>query len=247
MTATGATVKIMSRVEALARGERFYFTGKPCKRGGIAFRAVSNRRCQCNHCIESHNDGSRLWYQNNREAIAGKQKRYRGLNHEKSKISARRYRERNREKEAARKRRYRLANPEKYAEYARRYRRDNKDNAIRNCRISIHESKDKKAARKAKRRAAKRRAVPLWFSEFDQFVIEEAYALAAQREAETGFQWHVDHMIPLQARNACGLHCADNIQVIPAEMNMIKRNSMMFTRRLEWLRDEFPATSLPPL
>lgn len=45
---------------------------------------------------------------------------------------------------------------------------------------------------------------------------KEAAALCRDREAATGFAWHVDHMIPLQAKEACGLHCATNLQVIPA-------------------------------
>ena len=67
-------------------------------------------------------------------------------------------------------------------------------------------------------------------------VISEAYALAEQRKKETGIDWHVDHMYPLQGRRVSGLHCALNIQVIPGFMNASKRNRMIMTEPLEWLR-----------
>jgi hypothetical protein len=87
----------------------------------------------------------------------------------------------------------------------------------------------------AKRRAAKLNALPRWFGELDQFVTEECSTLAAERERVTGFPWQVDHMIPLQATEACGLHCAHNLQVIPAYLNRGKGNKMIFTKPFEWL------------
>jgi hypothetical protein len=86
------------------------------------------------------------------------------------------------------------------------------------------------------RRARKLHATPPWFGEFDELVMREAAALAELREKATGFCWHVDHMIPLQAGDACGLHCAQNVQVIPASLNVRKNNKMIFTEPCEWLR-----------
>jgi hypothetical protein len=85
------------------------------------------------------------------------------------------------------------------------------------------------------RRARKLRAIPSWFGEFDEFVIEEAALLCALRRDSFGFKWQMDHMIPLMAESACGLHCANNIQVIPARLNASKRNNLVFTEPLEWL------------
>jgi hypothetical protein len=96
-------------------------------------------------------------------------------------------------------------------------------------------NKDKVNAINATRRAAKANATPKWFSELDEFVIEEAFSLTIQREKLTGIRWDVDHMIPLRANEACGLHCYQNIQVIPKSMNSAKRNKMIFTEPLEWL------------
>lgn len=86
-----------------------------------------------------------------------------------------------------------------------------------------------------KRRAKALRAVPPWFGEFDDFVISEAHSVAALRQASTGIEWHVDHMIPLQAKTASGFHVGLNIQVIPALINIKKNNRIAFANPGEWI------------
>ena len=44
------------------------------------------------------------------------------------------------------------------------------------------------------------------------------YISKAQKET------HIDHIIPLQNRLVCGLHCISNLQAIPAEDNLSKFN-----------------------
>lgn len=88
----------------------------------------------------------------------------------------------------------------------------------------------------ARYRAAKEeRILGSEMSEFDEFVLSEAYHLAEIRSEQFGFDWHVDHMIPLRGKKVSGLHCASNIQVIPASLNMSKGNKMIMTKPLEWL------------
>jgi hypothetical protein len=64
-------------------------------------------------------------------------------------------------------------------------------------------------------------------SEFDAFVLEEAFALRELRSELTGIKWHVDHIVPLHHKKACGLHAAANIQVVPAYFNLKKGNRHM--------------------
>lgn len=119
------------------------------------------------------------------------------------------------------------------------YFRENRDEVNRRALDWYHRgnrAKEINANNSRFRRARRKMAIPSWYSEFDEFVIAEAGELSRQRASETGFDWHVDHMVPMRAKKACGLHCASNIQVIPAVMNLEKRHRMILTEPLEWLR-----------
>jgi hypothetical protein len=74
------------------------------------------------------------------------------------------------------------------------------------------------------RKSAKLQRTPAWLTEFDKLKIKCLYQLAAMRTRESGYDWHVDHIIPLQGANVCGLHVPGNLRVIPALDNMRKSN-----------------------
>lgn len=74
----------------------------------------------------------------------------------------------------------------------------------------------------AARRAARIQRTPKWLTADDFWMIEQAYALAAQRTKLFGFPWHVDHEIPLQGKNVSGLHTPYNLRVIPGVENVRK-------------------------
>lgn len=76
-------------------------------------------------------------------------------------------------------------------------------------------------AASGKRRAMQMLAVPKWTNDF---FIEEAHALATLRTRISGFQWSVDHIVPIKSALVCGLHCEGNIQVIPHVENIRKGN-----------------------
>lgn len=44
-------MKKISRKEAKTKGEKYYFTGKPCLNGNISKRYVSNGLCRCEICV----------------------------------------------------------------------------------------------------------------------------------------------------------------------------------------------------
>ncbi len=138
--------------------------------------------------------------------------------------------------QAKRQKNWQERNKETISKRMKGYYQDNKLTIEKHKELWRKENPEKIRAISAKRRAAIAKAVPSWFSEFDEFVIQEAYYLTRQRNKETGIDWQVDHMIPILSRKCCGLHCADNIQVIPAAMNLAKQNRMHLTSRLEWLK-----------
>jgi len=109
-------------------------------------------------------------------------------------------------------------------EYAKEYRTKNADKVKEVISLWAKNNTDKRLATTLKYKYFKVKATALWDSELTEFLIEEASNLAKRREKITGFKWHIDHVIPLQGKNVCGLHVWNNIAVIPAKLNQSKGN-----------------------
>lgn len=81
----------------------------------------------------------------------------------------------------------------------------------------------KRLAAAAKYRASKLQATPKWFEQ-ERRQIEEVYFQAALITHETLELHDVDHIVPLQGENVCGLHTLCNLQILLKKKNQSKKN-----------------------
>lgn len=139
-----------------------------------------------------------------------------------------------------RNREYINANRQAKRERDRGYYDRNRDSIIEYQKLYAAENPEKISAWSSVTRARRKERfidLPDVMDELNQLCMEEAYHVASERATLFGFDWHVDHMIPLQAEEASGLHIYSNIQVIPAPLNQFKHKKMLYTKDLEWLAD----------
>lgn len=87
-------------------------------------------------------------------------------------------------------------------------------------------NKDYIANTNAIRRQQHKDQTPVLDKELTAFVFQEARSLCKLRERVFGFKWHVDHIVPLKSGVVCGFHHWNNLQVIPAVVNMQKHNTL---------------------
>ena len=120
-------------------------------------------------------------------------------------------------------RQYDSEHREKVNAYARGHRAKNKTHLI-HLKTYREKAKPIRAKLQMKRKVAKLKRMPSWLTEFDLLKIKCYYQVAAMYSRESGFDWHVDHVIPLQGKNVSGLHVPSNLQIIPAIENMRKSN-----------------------
>lgn len=103
---------------------------------------------------------------------------------------------------------YRQNNPDKVAEWKRKDREKNKDRI--NSNNSLH-------------RAIKNIRTVSW-ANLDK--IKEFYTTANGLSMITGTWHHVDHIVPLNGKNVCGLHVENNLQILSAKENLKKGNKL---------------------
>lgn len=219
-------MKIITRKEAKALGLKRYFTGKPCKRGHICDRYVSDS------CVECKKD----YYQDNKEQITEKQKVYHKINKKQITERNKEYYKSNREQKLKQGKVYQKANRKKITVYQKEYNKVNKKYLTKQQKIYSESHKEeiakrhkeytkdnpeKYAAASAKRNAIKKLAVPEWY---EKKQVEELFKKRNELTESTGIKHEVDHIIPLQHKLVCGLHCFANLQILTQSENRKKSN-----------------------
>jgi len=145
-------------------------------------------------------------------------------NRDKLQQAYKKYYDKHLDKILAKNAKWRKENPDKVKEQKRKdYEQHSKKRIATVLRYQA-ENKEYYAELKARRRARTKSS-----DELTQFCFQEACSLRRLREKATGIKWHVDHIVPLKHKNACGLHIATNFQVVHAKWNQIKKNSNMDT------------------
>ena len=186
-----------TRAEAKKSGSKYYFTGQPCKHGHIAPRKTKGACVECLKVEWEKGNTTRAEY-------------FRQYNRSDAGQEAKReYYERNKETVKARaqarpveektrhKQEYKAANPELYKELT---------NA---------------------RRRRFRQATPKWLTAEQKLEIRLKYRLAIELSRRLGVPYAVDHIVPLQGEEVCGLHVPWNMEVITQEQNLKKSNKLV--------------------
>lgn len=117
-------------------------------------------------------------------------------------------------------------NPEKIFQYSAKSRNNNRTSIRQRSSNWRKSNPHKHNALTAKHRAQKRQATPLWLTPLHLQQIDIFYDAAARLTKEFGRKMHVDHIVPLNGKNICGLHVPWNLQVLFSEENLKKSNSL---------------------
>lgn len=119
---------------------------------------------------------------------------------------------------------YRENNPEKVKAKHERYKQKHGDRWRQLIKEWAKRNSDRRNAAKMRRINMKRQAMPSWAN---QEKILSFYTEAKRLTKETGILYAVDHIVPLQGKNVCGLHVEGNLRVIPQIDNVIKGNKLI--------------------
>lgn len=203
------------------------------------YKAKNSKDGLHNQCKICRVEKDKEYYTTNSDKIKERQKKYTEANSDKIKERNKEYRKANYDKikeylkansENIKERmkeytkEYRKANSDKIKEYWKEYRKTNPEK-VKECVKEYRKSNpDKINAYNAKRRSKKLQATPPWLTNEHLSAIRMYYTESKALEKATGIKHHVDHIVPLQGNNVCGLHVPWNLQVLPSDINLAKSN-----------------------
>lgn len=137
-----------------------------------------------------------------------------------------RYVENNREKINLISRKSKSRNKAKISLTSRFYYINNKNTINKKAKIYYQLNRGDFIARYKKRETLKAQACPAWLNAQHWIEMKDMYKLAQQLSTVENIQYHVDHIVPLQGKNVCGLHVPWNLQLLTATQNLQKHNKL---------------------
>ena len=164
----------------------------------------------------------RAYYEKNKERIKAQVAKYRAENPEKIRASLAATWIKRGHIYKPRAAKWRARNKDYLRIYQATHYETNKESMKRRIAEWKKANPEKVAQWDPRRRAAAKQATPRWAI---SFFMDEAYSLSQLRTKMLGYPWHVDHIVPLQSPIVCGLHCEQNMQVIPGAVNCRKHNN----------------------
>jgi 5-methylcytosine-specific restriction endonuclease McrA len=186
-----------TRTEAKATGAAYYFTGEPCKHGHIAPRKTKGVCVECMKLEWQRGNETRAEYFAEYNKSEAGQKAKRVYYERNKETVVERAQARTAEKKQSYRRAHKAANPDLYRELV---------NA---------------------RRRRFRQATPKWLTAEHKLEIRMKYRLAIELSRRLGTPHAVDHIVPLQGEEVCGLHVPWNMEVITQEENLKKSNKLV--------------------
>lgn len=219
------SAEVISRADARAAGLAHYFTGKPCKNGHVGQRWVSTK-----NCIACAKDWHAEYRVEKADVISVKEREYREANAERRAARKAAWYRETREERLAVTKAWHERDRDAILERRRQRHAENREaevakiTAWRQANRSYfaqwrRENRVSRNAEGARWRAVKKLATPAWA---DPDEILEFYREADRLSKETGYEWHVDHIVPLNNPLVQGLHCQANLRVIPGFENCSK-------------------------
>jgi len=225
-------MEIVSRKIAKAAGQKYYFTGKLCKRGHIDKRFVSSFQCMA--CAREV--ASEVYRGLSDTQSADNLARRRAS--QKKKISAEQYNKQHATERAAHRAKRKISHPDYFREHYARNKEKRKAEAVAWYRANAERTRTLQKVSAAKRRRerpehvkaigrrlrAKRRAIEkrVFVEVVDAqavFTRDAGICGICQAAVDPASQWEIDHIVPISKG---GLHAYANVQLAHRRCNRAK-------------------------
>lgn len=163
----------------------------------------------------------RQYHKDNKKHIKERKKQYRKDNKKYISKQNKQYRKNHKEEAKQYGKQWRLDNPEKIRTYRKRHYQDNKGKRAESNKQWNLNNPAKRAEYARDYYWLKTKAIPAWAN---SDIIKGFYHLRNLMTLIHNKPYEVDHIVPLQGVNVCGLHTHTNLQVLTQSENASKGN-----------------------